>query len=343
MAIRNTIIAGNTAHNFAPDVSGSVSSQGHNLIGDGTGGSGFDPTDLVGMSDNLIAPRLGPLQNNGGLTPTMALLPGSPAIDAGDNTDAPPWDQRGPAFARVVHGTIDIGAFEVQPASTVAWINPAGGPWEVAANWSGGRVPGPDDDVLIGALHPGAAAHLSSGADAVGSLASGGGLVVSSSLTVAGSYEQYGGSLLLAGGTVTVGGLLDLQGGALSGSGTINGNVQNAAVVSPGTATAPGVLTINGDYFQTASGTLSLYIGGTQAGTDYSQLVVNGFATLDGTLAVTLTNGYQPQPGDQLQPLLFAQGQGTFARYTEDVGGFSFLYVYDDGGFLPPGLTLVAN
>jgi hypothetical protein len=47
----------------------------------------------------------------------MALLPGSPAIDAGDNALAPgPYDQRGPGFARIVNGTIDIGAFEVQQA-----------------------------------------------------------------------------------------------------------------------------------------------------------------------------------------------------------------------------------
>ncbi len=57
---------------------------------------------------------LGPLADNGGPTLTHALLPGSPAIDAGDNTDAPEWDQRGPGFPRIVNGTIDIGAFEVQ-------------------------------------------------------------------------------------------------------------------------------------------------------------------------------------------------------------------------------------
>jgi hypothetical protein len=44
----------------------------------------------------------------------MALLPGSPAIDAGDNTGAPDFDQRGPGFPRIVNGIIDIGAFEVQ-------------------------------------------------------------------------------------------------------------------------------------------------------------------------------------------------------------------------------------
>jgi hypothetical protein len=110
---RNTILAANTSPG-SPDMSGVLNSQGHNLIGNGTGGSGYDPTDLVGTSANPIDPMLGPLQDNGGPTFTMALLPGSPAIDAGDNTGAPPWDQRGPGFHRIVNGTIDIGAFEVQ-------------------------------------------------------------------------------------------------------------------------------------------------------------------------------------------------------------------------------------
>jgi hypothetical protein len=48
----------------------------------------------------------------------MALLPGSPAINAGDNTNAPANDQRGPGFPRIVGGTIDIGAFEVQAGNT---------------------------------------------------------------------------------------------------------------------------------------------------------------------------------------------------------------------------------
>src|SRR5262249_42109572 len=58
--------------------------------------------------------KLGVLKDNGGPTMTHKLLQGSPAIDAGDNTDAPEGDQRGPGYARVVNGTIDIGAYEVQ-------------------------------------------------------------------------------------------------------------------------------------------------------------------------------------------------------------------------------------
>jgi hypothetical protein len=45
------------------------------------------------------------------------LLPGSRAINAGDNAGAPPWDQRGTGFSRIVGGRIDIGAFEVQGRS----------------------------------------------------------------------------------------------------------------------------------------------------------------------------------------------------------------------------------
>ena len=67
---------------------------------------------------------LGPLADNGGPTQTHALLPGSPAIDAGDNTDAPEWDQRGIGFPRIVNGTIDIGAFEVQATGAPLPANP---------------------------------------------------------------------------------------------------------------------------------------------------------------------------------------------------------------------------
>jgi hypothetical protein len=122
--IRNTIIAGNTfliAGIFpgGPDVGGILNSLGHNLIGDGSGGRGYAATDLVGTSARRINPRLGPLQDNGGPTQTMALLPGSPAIGAGGPSDSE-WDQRGPGFARTVNGTTDIGAYEVQPSGAGA-------------------------------------------------------------------------------------------------------------------------------------------------------------------------------------------------------------------------------
>jgi hypothetical protein len=66
---------------------------------------------------NLDAdPLLGPLQNNGGFTQTMALLPGSPAIDAGDDANCPATDQRG--VTRPQGSRCDIGAYEYIPVST---------------------------------------------------------------------------------------------------------------------------------------------------------------------------------------------------------------------------------
>ena len=66
-------------------------------------------------------PMLGALANNGGTTKTMALLTGSPAIDAGPNPVATftgnEFDQRGAGYARIVGGLVDIGAFELQPSS----------------------------------------------------------------------------------------------------------------------------------------------------------------------------------------------------------------------------------
>jgi hypothetical protein len=109
--MQNTIVAGNTDAN-APDISGSLTSSGYNLIGNTQGGNGFAGTDLLNVN-----PLLGSLQNNGGPTETLALLPGSPAIDAGDpNFTGPPnTDQRG--LPRIAGGRVDIGAYETQPSA----------------------------------------------------------------------------------------------------------------------------------------------------------------------------------------------------------------------------------
>jgi hypothetical protein len=73
-------------------------------------------------------PVLGPLQDNGGPTPTHALLAGSPAIDAGDPDFEPPpaFDQRGGGFHRVAGGRVDMGAFEVQGESDSLFVRALG-------------------------------------------------------------------------------------------------------------------------------------------------------------------------------------------------------------------------
>jgi len=99
----NTLLASNTLTNC----SGGITDLGDNLSSDNS--CAFSGSGSLNNTD----PKLGPLTNNGGPTLTMRLLPGSPAIDAGDNTAAPPTDQRG--FPRPVGLAADIGACECGP------------------------------------------------------------------------------------------------------------------------------------------------------------------------------------------------------------------------------------
>ncbi len=115
VTIQNSIVVANFAATGGPEVFGVFTSLGDNIFGDPSGGSGYDSSDMI-----FTDPMLGPLADNGGPTQTFALLPGSPAFDAGNNTNAPTFDQRGPGFPRVVNGTIDIGSFEVQTSAAVA-------------------------------------------------------------------------------------------------------------------------------------------------------------------------------------------------------------------------------
>ena len=109
---------------------GGVGGQGSSGLGrSGTNGAAWGGTACGPMVNTLIAwntppggetfpdPKLGPLANNGGPTLTMALLPGSPAIDAGNTSLAPTTDQRG--FPRPAGLAADIGAFEY--GSVVLW------------------------------------------------------------------------------------------------------------------------------------------------------------------------------------------------------------------------------
>jgi hypothetical protein len=131
VTIENTIISGNTAANGlgdttgaptpGPDVDGTVTSNGHNLLGNASEAIGFTGTG----DQTAVNPMLSPLADNGGPTETMALNAGSPAIDAGVAAGAT-TDQRGmlrtyddPAPNAATSDATDIGAFELQPICTL--------------------------------------------------------------------------------------------------------------------------------------------------------------------------------------------------------------------------------
>ena len=106
----NSIVAANTPANCGPR----FVSHGHNLSD--------DTTCFPGTGTDIVAPaQLGPLADHGGPTETHLPLPGSPAIDAGDDAACPETDQRG--LPRPQDGDdppdgmahCDIGAVELAP------------------------------------------------------------------------------------------------------------------------------------------------------------------------------------------------------------------------------------
>jgi hypothetical protein len=157
-----------------------------------------------------------------------------------------------------------------------------------------------------------------------------------SSIVVSGNYVQTGGSTQLSDGLLIAGGLVDLEGGVLAGTGVINANVLNNAEVDVGAPGSPGILTVVGDYTQTAGGVLVVESGGPNPGSDFDQLGITGQATLDGTLTVNLINGFQPNTGDSFTIMTFGSGSGVFANL--EGAGPAFTPSYD-----PTDVTLVAN
>lgn len=123
--LRNSIVAKNlAAGSVNKDVFGAFTSRSHNFIGQKDGSTGLTDgvnNDQVGTNGSPKDPLLGPLQNNGGPTPSHNLPPNSPAVGTGDNcvltangcldnNPAVATDQRG--LIRPQGAIVDIGAVE---------------------------------------------------------------------------------------------------------------------------------------------------------------------------------------------------------------------------------------
>jgi CSLREA domain-containing protein len=140
--VSNSILAGNTAP-VGPDCAGGLESS-YNLVGNGADcpGPSAASHDKVGTPASPLDAKLGALAGNGGPTPTLALLAGSPALDAGN--PAPPGSGAGACVATDQRGVrrpggavCDLGAFEAT-AACVAGGNTlclSNGRFKVTANW----------------------------------------------------------------------------------------------------------------------------------------------------------------------------------------------------------------
>jgi len=158
--LRNTIIANSPS---SGSCGGAITDGGHNLD-DGTT-CGFSTAN--GSLSNTD-PQLDPagLRSNGGPTQTIALLPTSPAIGAGDQTvcAAAPvnnLDQRGFVRPGSGHTQCSIGAYEADGTAPSSCIGDCGGTHTVAVNDIITLV-----DIALGTAQPSACASgVPSGAD----------------------------------------------------------------------------------------------------------------------------------------------------------------------------------
>jgi len=136
----------------------------------------------------------------------------------------------------------------------------------------------------------------------------------------ANTYTQIGVAALtqvdgnLKAATVTI------NSGLLDGNGTVTGNANNpGGTVKPGDP--PGILTFTGGYGQGTGGALDIELGGLTGGTGsghYSELLVDGSASLLGTLELNTFGGFNLANGESFDIL------GTGAGLTNDMAALDF-------------------
>ncbi|HXT50161.1 MAG TPA: choice-of-anchor Q domain-containing protein, partial [Thermoanaerobaculia bacterium] len=141
----SSVVAGNGAP-LHSDAAGVVASAGFNLWGVAEGVT-LAAGDQGGSAAHPLDPKLAPLAEQGGPTPTHAPLPGSPALEAGGPADEPfcaAFDQRGVRRNAAATGRCDAGAVEVTPSCVPGndRLCLAGGRFEVTARWQSGELAG---------------------------------------------------------------------------------------------------------------------------------------------------------------------------------------------------------
>ena len=230
-------------------------------------------------------------------------------------------------------GTFDFGGANIQtnaativldgPSSMIANTSNVNALTDLATNTASGQL----------TIQDGATLTSPAGLSNAGGITVGQG----SSLDVSGNYTQTGGSTTVNGTLDAGSNAVGIQGGTLAGSGTVIGEVTSSGAVTPGDS-GPGILTVTGNYTQTAAGALTVNIEGLTVGTQYGQLAVSGIATLDGTLNIDLLNGYAPNTGDTFSLVTYSSFTGSFATVNGTSLGIHQLFETD---YLTGGVDLI--
>ena len=281
-------------------------------------GSASDSTSIYSPNEIEIDGS-SPLTIASGITVTGPSLDANGLVDSG--LVVGPLLMLG-TFAEDAGGTITIQG----PLQNLAAGTLTGGTWEVSdgilqlpsdvtANAANIAINSPSAFFENGAGTNGLLilnANLATGTLTLGAGAS---LALTESFANAGTVDIANGATLSdianysqTGGITTVEGTLEaaqvnLNGGLLNGAGLVQADVTNAATITPDDATV--TLTIQGNYTQSAAGTLNVALESADG-----VLTVTGTVTLSGTLAIAIGNAFVPPPGTPVTLLTFGQRAG---------------------------------
>lgn len=234
-------------------------------------------------------------------------------------------------------GGATAGVYISNPVtSDVNWADTgASGSWNVGANWSPATTPGVLGIANLRHVNGGnQATVLSASTQVFEANISGaaGGSTMTLQINSGAKLTTFSGLNIESRGVVSlVGGTIDSQyvevlenarlegnGTIYTGSGEIAGQVENTkGTVAPGLGSGgAGTLTIAGRYSNGAAAKLAMDLGGTTAGTQYDQLVIDGNAGLGGTLTVALANSFVPTIGNSFTLISTSEGiGGAFTTY----------------------------
>ncbi len=329
VTVGNSIIAANQNNGTIPDVAGAavLTSHGGNLVGNVGAVTAFDqPGDQTGTGAAPLDPLLGPLAGNGGPTPTHALLPGSPALNAGLNANIPadtfdldgdsdtaepvPFDQRGPGFTRAI-GTVDAGAYELQKSVSITALDAAkaegSGAGTTSFTFTVARTGPTDGPVAVDYAVTGATAAPADAADFGGSLPSGQVTIPDTQSSVVLTIDVSRDALVEPGEGFTVT-LSNPDNGYIVNGATAGGTIQND---DSATLTLTGGISVN----EGAAGTTGMLFTAT-----LDNPVQGGFSVVYATSDGTATAGdgdYQDNDGS----LVFTGSAGEQRGFTVLVNG----------------------
>lgn len=177
----------------------------------------------------------------------------------------------------------------------------------------------------------------------------GGTLTVDTTITLGagnqGVYNLSGGVLDMSGGDIGLGesdGAFNFDGGTLLDAGNVDIDlVNNGGTLAPGSDDAGGTTNVSGDYLiVNADAALNIELGGSADG-EFDKLVVGGSVLLDGSLNVSLMNGFSPASGSSFDILDFAVLDGVFSSVNLPTlaGGLS----WDQSELLTTGVLSVVG